>query len=78
MAKPTLAASFAALLSGTALGQAQSYIAPSGAAAVTQPGGTEGRAGPRNVIEGIKNGLAFGVPPRAADRIPSPASWKRR
>ncbi|MCJ2055721.1 hypothetical protein MKL09_04030 [Methylobacterium sp. J-048] len=67
MAKLTLVASFAILLGGTTLAPAQSFIAPGGEPAVVEPGGTEGRDGRRNVIEGIEDGEAVGVPPRAAD-----------
>lgn len=67
MAKFSLVASLAVLLGGTTLAPAQSFIAPGGEPPVTVPGGTEGRDGRQNVIEGIEEGEAVSVPPRAAD-----------
>ncbi|MCJ2059615.1 hypothetical protein MKL09_24125 [Methylobacterium sp. J-048] len=43
--------------------QAQTVLVPSGDSAVTQPGGTEGRAARRNIREAIRNGDVVGVPP---------------
>jgi len=78
MAKLTLVASFAVLLGGTTLAPAQSFIAPGGEPAVTEPGGTEGRDGRRNVIEGIEDGEAVGVPPRAAEGYEDERRVRRR
>jgi hypothetical protein len=44
---------------------AQSVGAPAGIDGATAPGGTEGRAGPRNEAEAIRSGEAIPVPPRA-------------
>ena len=43
--------------------RAQTVLVPSGDSAVTQPGGTEGRAARRNIREAIRNGDVVGVPP---------------
>ena len=67
MAKLTPVAFLFVLLGGMTLAEAQSFIAPGGEPAVTEPGGTEGRDGRRNVIEGIEDGEAVGVPPGAAE-----------
>nr|WP_282104063.1 hypothetical protein [Methylobacterium sp. 37f] len=50
-------------LAGVAL--AQGAGAPAGMDAATAPGGTEGRAGPRNEAEAFRSGDAIPVPPRA-------------
>lgn len=56
----------AALLIGLAgAAQAQTVLAPSGDSAVTQPGGTQGRAARRNIREAVRNGDVVGVPPGA-------------
>ncbi|MCJ2095285.1 hypothetical protein MKK67_22670 [Methylobacterium sp. J-072] len=61
---PSLRILVAALLIGLAgAAQAQTVLVPSGDSAVTQPGGTEGRAARRNIREAIRNGDVVGVPP---------------
>lgn len=42
--------------------RAQTVLAPSGDSAVTQPGGTEGRAARRNLREAIRDGDVVGAP----------------
>ena len=53
----------ALIASGNAI-QAQSYEAPGGDTAVTEPGGTEGRDARRNIREGIEDGERVGAPRR--------------
>jgi hypothetical protein len=45
--------------------EAQTVLAPSGDSAVTQPGGTEGRAAQHNIHEAIRNGDVVGAMPGA-------------
>lgn len=56
---------------------AQSVGAPAGIDGATAPGGTEGRAGPRNEAEAIRSGDAIPVPPSAggipAEGVPVPS-----
>ncbi|GJE13742.1 hypothetical protein FOHLNKBM_4806 [Methylobacterium longum] len=64
-----------ALLCAADSAQAQTVLAPSGDSAVTQPGGTEGRAAQRNLREAIRNGDVVGAvpgPPRRAADEPVP------
>ena len=61
---PSLRILIATLLIGlTGTAQAQTVLVPSGDSAITQPGGTEGRAARRNIREAIRNGDVVGVPP---------------
>lgn len=57
-----LVAGLACILAGPALAQGGTG-APAGMEAATAPGGTEGRAGPRNEAEAIRSGDAIPVPP---------------
>lgn len=57
-----------ALLATAAAAHAQSLGAPAGRDAATAPGGTEGRAGPRNVDEAIHSGDAVVVTPNGTVR----------
>jgi hypothetical protein len=61
-------------LPGAALAQG-SVGAPAGTEPAATPGGTEGRAGPRNEQEAIRSGDAIPVPPgaRGAPVEPPPA-----
>ncbi|SFL37330.1 hypothetical protein [Methylobacterium pseudosasicola] len=71
---PALRIPIAALLIAlAAAAQAQTVLVPSGDSAVTQPGGTEGRAARRNIREAIRNGDVVGVPPGTR-----PAAVERR
>ena len=78
MTKLALVASLATLLGSTAIAQAQSYSAPAGEPSVTEPGGTEGRDGRANVLEGIRDGEAVGVPPRATEEYIGERRLRRR
>ena len=50
------------LTGGWNVALAQSYEAPGGDTAVTEPGGTEGRDANRNIREGIRDGELVGTP----------------
>ena len=78
MTKLALAASLAVLVGSVTVSQAQSYSAPAGESAVTEPGGMEGRDGRANVLEGIRYGDAVGVPPQAADGYVGERRTRRR
>ncbi|KQP33133.1 hypothetical protein ASG60_16115 [Methylobacterium sp. Leaf469] len=58
-------------LAGPAL--AQSVGAPAGSDPATAPGGTEGRAGPRNEREAIRSGDAIPAPPGIGEPILPPS-----
>lgn len=74
MIRPTTVLALSLFLAGPAL--AQSVGAPAGMDSATAPGGTEGRAGPRNEAEAIRSGDAIAVPPSAGgipvERLPVP------
>ena len=78
MTKLALVASLATLLGGTTIAQAQSCSAPAGEPAVTEPSGTESRDGRANVLEGIRDGEAVGVPPRATEEYIGERRLRRR
>lgn len=78
MTKLALTAALTVVLGSTTIAQAQSYSAPAGEPAVTEPGGTEGRDGRANVLEGIRDGEAVGVPPRVADEYTGEHRSRRR
>ncbi|MGU3544547.1 hypothetical protein [Methylobacterium sp. A52T] len=60
----------ALLLLGTGPASAQTVLAPSGDSAVTQPGGTAGRAARHNIQEAYRNGDVVGH--RHAPVAPAP------
>ncbi len=58
-------------LGGAAL--AQSTGAPAGRDPATAPGGTEGRAGPRNEERAMERGDAIPAPPGIGEPVPPPS-----
>ena len=71
------------LLAGLAAGGsalAQSTGAPAGRDPATAPGGTEGRAGPRNEMNAVRDGDAVPAPPQAGgvENDPAPSGERMR
>jgi hypothetical protein len=52
-----------AMAAAAPVAEARSIAAPAGSSAATEPGGTEGRAGPANVRRAVRSGKAFRKPP---------------